>query len=209
MDKKLIFSGIGVGVLLALFMAFQLRRPQPETAAVPNILADTLSTVTDTTAQDFVQYHDVAFFPAKIDEAELQRARVRMDSADVPVPITWTVLKDVKYKRKFVQQYNEEFEYPIFGPKVKALKGKKIEIKGYIIPLNKGLYALSKNPYSTCFFCGGAGPETIMGIVFRDLPGRYKTDDFVTLKGILTLNDTDFEQLMYQLMAAEQVKKSK
>ena len=166
---------------------------------------DTLTNVQDTTA-DFVQYHDVEFFPAKHDEAALQKARIRMDSADVPIDLSWATLKDVKFKRKYVKEHEQEFEFPVFGTKVKALNGKKVSIKGYIIPINKGLYALSKNPYAACFFCGGAGPETIMGIVFRDIPKQYKTDTFVTLKGVLKLNDTDFEQLMYQIMAAEAVK---
>jgi hypothetical protein len=173
--------------------------------SVATLAKDTLTNVQDTTA-DFVQYHDVEFFPAKHDEAALQKARIRMDSADVPIDLSWATLKDVKFKRKYVKEHEQEFEFPVFGTKIKALNGKKVSIKGYIIPINKGLYALSKNPYAACFFCGGAGPETIMGIVFRDIPKQYKTDTFVTLKGVLKLNDTDFEQLMYQIMAAEAVK---
>lgn len=166
---------------------------------------DTLTTLQDTTTE-FVQYHDVEFFPAKHNEAELQQAKIRMDSADLPIDLSWVALKDVKFKRKYVKEHEQEFEFPVFGNKIKAFNGKKVAIKGYIIPINKGLYALSKNPYAACFFCGGAGPETIMGIVFRAIPKTYKTDTFVTLKGVLKLNDTDFEQLMYQLVAAEQVK---
>lgn len=169
------------------------------------IAKDTLTYLQDTTSE-FVQYHDVEFFPAKHDEAALQAAKIRMDSADIPIDLSWATLKDVKFKRKYVKEHEQEFEFPIFGTKIKALNGKKVVIKGYIIPINKGLYALSKNPYAACFFCGGAGPETIMGIVFRAIPKPYKTDTFVTLKGVLKLNDSDFEQLMYQLMAAEPVK---
>lgn len=75
-----------------------------------------------------------------------------------------------------------------------------------MIPLDVGVYALSKYPYAACFFCGGAGPETIAGLHFSKSPKRYKTDDFVTLQGMLVLNDSDVDNFMYQMYAVEQVK---
>lgn len=141
-----------------------------------------------------------------IDPELLTQAIARMDSADVPKPLTWDMLKDVKYKKRYNKDYDQYFDYPVFGEKVTALDGQKVSIKGYIIPLDVGLYALSKNPYASCFFCGGAGPETISGLTFAKLPKRYKTDEFLTLQGIFRLNSTDVNKFMYQIYAVEAVK---
>ena len=130
----------------------------------------------------------------------------RMDDPDEPVALTWETLADVKYKKKYNAEYDQYFDYPVFGARVKAFNKQKVLIKGYIIPLDVGIYALSKYPYAACFFCGGAGPETITGLTFAKPPKRYKTDDFVTLKGIFMLNDSDVNNFMYQLYAAEQAK---
>lgn len=141
-----------------------------------------------------------------VDPEILAAAIARMDSSDVPKPLTWDLLKDVKYKKKFNKEYDQYFDYPVFGEKTKAIDRQKVSIKGYIIPLDVGLYALSKYPYASCFFCGGAGPETIMGLTFAQLPKRYKTDEFLTLRGMFHLNDSDVNKFMYQLYAVEVVK---
>jgi len=141
-----------------------------------------------------------------VDPEILAAAIARMDSSDTPKPLTWEVMKDVKYKKKYNKDYDQYFDYPVFGEKVKALDGQKVSIKGYIIPLDVGLYALSKYPYASCFFCGGAGPETIAGLTFAKLPKRYKTDEFLTMEGVFQLNSSDVNKFMYQLVAVKQVK---
>jgi hypothetical protein len=55
-----------------------------------------------------------------------------------------------------------------------------------------------------CFFCGGAGPETVMD-VFATNPVEYSAEQ-VTLRGKLELNATDINRLMYALTDAELVK---
>jgi hypothetical protein len=149
------------------------------------------------------QYSSADYF----DPQKLEAALVRMDSADRPQTLVWESLRDVRFTRKFNKEYDQYFDYPVFGKKVEALDGRKVKISGYMIPLDVGLYALSKNPYAACFFCGGAGPETIMALVFADTPKRYKTDDFVTLQGVFRLNSGNVDQFMYQLYAVEQVAK--
>ena len=82
------------------------------------------------------------------------------------------------------------FDKPKFSKVVKALEGQEITIKGYILPLDVDgtHYVLSANPYSACFFCGGAGPESVMELWLVNYDKRYKTDDVVTFKGVLMLN---------------------
>jgi hypothetical protein len=156
--------------------------------------------------EDTAMTHGEGFYLEAADPELLARDLARMDSADVPKPLTWEVLKDVKYKRRFNKEYDQYFDYPVFGPKIRALDGQKVSIKGYMIPLDVGLYALSKNPYAACFFCGGAGPETITAVVFAKPPKRYKTDEFLTLQGVFRLNDTEVDKFMYQLHAVEAAK---
>jgi len=54
-----------------------------------------------------------------------------------------------------------------------------------------------------CFFCGGAGPETVMEVEARE-PIEY-TADPITLKGTLHLNPDDINALMYKMTDARQV----
>lgn len=140
-----------------------------------------------------------------IDPKIVSSAKVLMDSSILPQQLTWEIMKDVKYKKKYNKSYDQYFDYPVFGGKIKAFDGQKVIIKGYTIPIDVGLYALSKNPYASCFFCGGAGPETISGLNFDKTPQRYKTDQFLTVQGVFKLNSTDINKFMYELYSVEVV----
>lgn len=144
--------------------------------------------------------HDMLITPTAFDTAALLRAELVKDTA---LNIAWSVLRDVKYKRKYNEEHEMYFDYPVFGERIQALAGKKVRISGYLIPLGNKMFALSKNPYAACFFCGGAGPETVMALVFKKIPNRLNTDDYLTLSGVLHLNDTDVENFMYQLLAVQ------
>lgn len=96
------------------------------------------------------------------------------------------------------------FLYPTFGPDVLALKGKEIQIRGYIIPVdeNENIYVISAQPMASCFFCGGSGPESIMELQFKNRKEKFKTDEIRTIKGTLLLNPGDIEHLNYILKNA-------
>lgn len=122
--------------------------------------------------------------------------------------ITWKMLTDVKFSEKYVQKYQDWFLFPTFGASVRQLEGKPVAIKGYVIPidLEEGIYALSAFPFAACFFCGAAGPESVMTLMISKPKRKYNTDDVVTFKGILRLNDSNVEQFNYILEKAEEVK---
>ncbi len=122
--------------------------------------------------------------------------------------ISWEVLTDVKFAEKFNEELGSYINVPAFGPKVKALAGKEVEITGYMIPMDvkQNIYVLSANPFASCFFCGGGGPESVIDLKFAKVPRRYKTDEKITLRGKLKLNATDIYQLNYILEGALQVK---
>jgi len=139
---------------------------------------------------------------------ELQQASVlnfdslealSLDQGSEAEPLTWTQLGKIKYENKAHKDYPEGVMYPIVNAELKLKKGKKITISGFIIPIDNENYALSKNVFAQCFFCGQAGPETIMGIKFKDLKKRLKTDQYVTLEGTFRYNETDVEDWIYHI----------
>lgn len=112
-------------------------------------------------------------------------------------------------KLDFSEVYNstkEKWEYvPEFSKEVMDLNGKEVFVKGYIIPvdLSGELYALSAYPFSSCFFCGGAGPESVVGLQLKK-PKTYQTDDIVTFTGTLRVS-TDYEsEFFYTLESAKE-----
>jgi hypothetical protein len=112
--------------------------------------------------------------------------------------LTWTLLGKIDYLKKPDKLYGEVM-FPVINPKLKSMQGKPIVISGFIIPIDNKNYAISKNVFAACFFCGKSGPETIMGIKFKgDLP-KLKTDQYVTLKGTFRYNDNDVEDWIYHV----------
>src|SRR5690606_56523 len=122
--------------------------------------------------------------------------------------ITWEDLTDVEFKEKFVKSADAYYLFPEFGPSVKAMNGKEISIAGYMLVMDPGgdFFVLSKGPFASCFFCGAAGPETIIEVQFKDKKHKkYKMDDKVVLKGRLKLNTGDIEHCNYILEDASEL----
>ena len=113
----------------------------------------------------------------------------------------WKTLSRITYKKEYDELMGFKIDKPVFGNKVKALEGKEIVIKGYIIPVegykSHKEFILSAFPYNMCFFCGGAGPETVMEV--EAIEGVKYQDDAIYLKGILRTNADDINRLMYKL----------
>ena len=115
----------------------------------------------------------------------------------------WQTMADVKYE-KSQDEYGEIY-VPKFGDEVRKMEGKKVSLKGFIIPF-EGMFEpkhiiISSLPIAACFFCGGSGPETVAE-AYLSKEVKY-TSKPVTVTGTLTLNDTDYDQLMYILKDAE------
>jgi len=120
---------------------------------------------------------------------------------------TWKTLSKITFKKQFDELMGFKVDVPVFSKEIKELEGKEIYIKGYIIPVegykSHKEFIFSAFPYNMCFFCGGAGPETVMEVLTID-PLEY-TAESVKLKGKLQLNNEDINQLMYKLVDAELV----
>ena len=116
----------------------------------------------------------------------------------------WKTLSKITYKKEFDEFLGFKIDVPVFADAVKALNNKEIEVKGYIIPVegyqSHTEFIFSAFPYNMCFFCGGAGPETVMEV--EAIEGIEYTSEQVILKGKLQLNDADINRLMYLLVDA-------
>ena len=78
--------------------------------------------------------------------------------------IDWNVLADVQFTDLYIEEVDEYFLYPHFGPSVRELAGQEVMIRGFVLAIDptENYYILSKGPFSSCFFCGVGGPETIV-----------------------------------------------
>ncbi|SEP96773.1 hypothetical protein [Flavobacterium urocaniciphilum] len=119
--------------------------------------------------------------------------------------LTWKMLGEIKFMKKKHASYGE-VDFPIINTKLKKLAKKTIVMSGFIVPIDNKNYALSKNVFASCFFCGKSGPETIMGIKFKGATPKLKTDTYLTIKGTFRPNETDVEDWIYNCDNAEIVK---
>lgn len=120
----------------------------------------------------------------------------------------WNTLSKITFKKEYDELLGFKVDVPVFSEEVLALENQEVIIKGYIIPVegykSHKEFIFSAFPYNLCFFCGGAGPETVME-VFATESVKYTTDP-IYLKGKLELNASDINRLMYALNNAEQIK---
>ena len=120
----------------------------------------------------------------------------------------WKTLATVEINTKMDENLGFEIEFPTFSEEIKKLDGKEVTVAGYMMPLpelqGENYFVLSLLPFNNCFFCGGAGPETVMEVFSK------KQIDFtekkVKVKGKLTINPDDPMRLMYILKEAVLVK---
>ena len=119
--------------------------------------------------------------------------------------LTWRTLEDVEFKDVYVEELDAYYWKPSFGGDVTGLEGKEVYITGYMIPvdLDEDFYVLSRYPFANCFFCGGAGPESVVDLRFPGKSQRvYQTDERLTFSGTFRLNADDVYQMNYILDGA-------
>ncbi|TVP54360.1 MAG: hypothetical protein EA341_00255 [Mongoliibacter sp.] len=126
---------------------------------------------------------------------------------NLPEKDMWALMGKTRFVEKLNREYGMYFLYPKFPDELKAMEGKEVSITGFFIPLEmntSNIAVISKYPNAECFFCGGAGPESVVVGYLKKRPGkRIKTDEIVTIKGKLKLNDSDLEELNFIIQDAE------
>lgn len=119
-----------------------------------------------------------------------------------PSPDGWDLFAKVKFTPQLVKEYDEYFLIPFFDSRIKFHEGKEMTLQGYYMPMGlEGRYTivLSRNPYSSCFFCGGAGPESVAEIILTSKAPRFTVDQIVTVTGTLKLNEKDINHMNFIL----------
>ncbi|MDN5205644.1 DUF3299 domain-containing protein [Fulvivirgaceae bacterium BMA10] len=121
----------------------------------------------------------------------------------------WEVFSKVKFESTYFKEIDEYLYVPKFGHEIKALQGQKITIEGYYLPFDIGERSiiLSKYPYSQCFFCGGAGPESVVEVNFIQDGLSFEPDEYLTVQGKLRLNADDIDHVNFILDEARFVSK--
>jgi hypothetical protein len=115
----------------------------------------------------------------------------------------WHVLAQVSF-RTSIDVNGYEVETPVFSNHLKSFQGKKIKLRGYMVPLNevdgKKNYMVSAFPFNACYFCGAAGPETVVQI---ETSQKIEfTENQITIEGVLFLNSNDTDHHIYILKSA-------
>lgn len=121
----------------------------------------------------------------------------------------WATFAKTKFEAKYNEKAGEYFLYPAFPQALKDAVGKEFELEGHYLPIDiegNAYIILSKHPFSQCFFCGGAGPESIAEVWFKSKPGKFEPDQYIRVKGKLKLNDSDLEHGNFILVDAELIK---
>jgi hypothetical protein len=111
-------------------------------------------------------------------------------------PEGWALIAKTKFDAKYNEKAGEYFLTPTFPEELKAKVGKDMTLEGYYLPLDiegGGYIILSKFPYSQCFFCGGAGPESIVEVTFKGKQPTFEADQYIRVTGKLKLNEGDVE----------------
>lgn len=120
----------------------------------------------------------------------------------------WELLSTVEIVKGYDEFMGAEIEKPKFSEQLKLQQGKEITLEGFIIPLqqegDQDYFILSRFPYQSCFFCGQAGPETVVE-VYSDVKFRY-TDERVRVTGTLKLNEDNPLHLFYVVEATDVIK---
>lgn len=117
----------------------------------------------------------------------------------------WHILAEVGFRKEKKNGY--EMEVPLFSNHLKSWDGKKIKLKGYVIPVgevgDESKFMFSSLPFNVCYFCGAAGPETIMEVESTEKVNF--TSQAIWMEGILQLNEKDPDRHIYILKSAKEI----
>lgn len=109
------------------------------------------------------------------------------------LPEGWELLSDVEVVRVYDKFQEQEVEKPQFSETLLGRQQTEIELQGFVIPLSTegdlDYFVLSRFPYQSCFFCGNAGPETVVEVYAKEQLSLK--DQRVSIKGTLYLNEDD------------------
>jgi hypothetical protein len=96
----------------------------------------------------------------------------------------WEAIAGIKHR--VIDDYEY---YPIFDDRIKAINGKEVTLRGYIVPIKDGTehssFLLSVLPINQCFFCGKNGIPMMVEVQLKK-PIKY-TAAVISVKGTIKL----------------------
>ena len=97
------------------------------------------------------------------------------------VRVRWSSFERLQFEEVFEKETSMWILRPKWTDKDRELDGQLVEITGYVIALDvlSDDYALSAFPFASCFFCGAAGPESVMELKLANKM-EYLTDEVHT-----------------------------
>ncbi len=119
----------------------------------------------------------------------------------------WRLFSSLEFDEYFNEDIGTYDLKPKFTDEILSKEGQEIVLLGYIISSSKtdGFEnpILSKFPFTSCYFCGNAGMETVAEIDFDTSKSTFRMDSAYGFKGILTFNKDNPERLVIILKDAE------
>ncbi len=118
--------------------------------------------------------------------------------------IGWDTFAQVPFDKKYSDELDAYFWFPAFPDKIIALEGERIVMQGYLIVLDveADFLVLSANPFASCFFCGNAGPESVVELRVKKKGKNLRTDEYAWFTGRLRRNDNDVNEMNFILEEA-------
>lgn len=112
----------------------------------------------------------------------------------------WSTLALMKFER---HKGNGTSKGSQIIPLIEQLDGTEVTVKGYIIPLSgkkaQSHFMFSAYPFANCYFCGNAGPETIMEAFVKGDEKVKFSENAITLKGTFKFSSRDPNDIMFTL----------
>lgn len=114
---------------------------------------------------------------------------------------SWDLFEKAVFEEKYIEEY---FSYATLLQEdnySRSLDGQVITLGGHYIPvMDEDIIILSKYAYANCFFCGGAGLESVVEVRMKDDPPRtFELDEKLTFRGKLRINTTEWEFVSFIL----------
>lgn len=190
-----------IGLIFLGIFAFCSSADEAKTVLAEQPLMEESNELTDDIVHDLTSEQQVK----GIDELALPPVVISDPSAK---ELTWKTLADVEYNEVYLEELDAFFWEPKFGDKVQAYEGEQIYITGYMIPvdIDANFFVLSRYPFAQCFFCGGAGPESVVDLRIVDKDRKFIQDERLTFTGKFRLNKSDVYELNYIIEDAKENK---
>lgn len=120
----------------------------------------------------------------------------------------WRLFANLEFDEYFNEDIGTYDLKPKFTEDLLSLEGQEVVLLGYIISSSKtdGFenIILSKFPFTSCYFCGNAGMETVAEIEFDAKKSNFRIDSAYGFKGKLAFNKDNPERLVVILKDAEE-----